>query len=54
MGFSRGALLQRGWGWGFDDGSRTADMHVQQIRAKFGDSSGLIETVRGVGYRMRR
>ena len=33
--------------------ARTVDVHVQQIRAKLGDSSYLIETVRGVGYRMR-
>lgn len=51
--FSRETLLQRVWGWDFDGGSRTVDVHVQQIRAKLGDSSELIETVRGVGYRMR-
>ncbi len=51
--FSRETLLQRVWGWDFDGGSRTVDVHVQQIRAKLGESSDLIETVRGVGYRMR-
>ncbi len=51
--FSREELLQRVWGWDFDGGSRTVDVHVQQIRAKLGDSSDLIETVRGVGYRAR-
>ena len=51
--FSRETLLQRVWGWDFDGGSRTVDVHVQQIRAKLGDSSDLIETVRGVGYRTR-
>ena len=51
--FSRETLLQRVWGWDFDGGSRTVDVHVQQIRAKLGNSSDLIETVRGVGYRMR-
>ena len=51
--FSRETLLERVWGWDFDGGSRTVDVHVQQIRAKLGDSSELIETVRGVGYRMR-
>jgi two-component system alkaline phosphatase synthesis response regulator PhoP len=49
--FSRETLLQRVWGWDFDGGSRTVDVHVQQIRAKLGDSAELIETVRGVGYR---
>lgn len=51
--FSRESLLQRVWGWDFDGGSRTVDVHVQQIRAKLGDESDLIETVRGVGYRVR-
>lgn len=51
--FSRETLLQRVWGWDFDGGSRTVDVHVQQVRAKLGDSAELIETVRGVGYRAR-
>ncbi len=51
--FSRETLLQRVWGWDFDGGSRTVDVHVQQLRAKLGASAELIETVRGVGYRVR-
>ena len=51
--FSRETLLQRVWGWDFDGGSRTVDVHVQQVRAKLDGSSDLIETVRGVGYRVR-
>lgn len=51
--FSREVLLQRVWGWEFDGGSRTVDVHVQQVRAKLGDHADLIETVRGVGYRMK-
>jgi len=50
--FSRATLLQRVWGWDFDGGSRTVDVHVQTLRAKLGAHQGLIETVRGVGYRM--
>ena len=51
--FSREVLLQRVWGWDFDGGSRTVDVHVQQIRSKLGDYADLIETVRGVGYRLK-
>ena len=56
--FSRETLLQRVWGWDFDGGSRTVDVHVQTLRSKLGDAhkgghSDLIETVRGVGYRLR-
>ena len=50
--FSREALLQSVWGWDFDGGSRTVDVHVQTLRQKLGDRSGCIETVRGVGYRL--
>ncbi len=49
--FSREALLQSVWGWDFDGGSRTVDVHVQTLRQKLGDHAGNIETVRGVGYR---
>lgn len=51
--FSRETLLRRVWGWDFDGGSRTVDVHVQTLRSKLGEHAGLIQTVRGVGYRMR-
>ena len=49
--FTRETLLQTVWGWDFDGGSRTVDVHVQTLRQKLGDHSDRIETVRGVGYR---
>lgn len=49
--FSREDLLRRVWGWEFDGGSRTVDVHIQTLRSKLGDESRRIETVRGVGYR---
>jgi DNA-binding response OmpR family regulator len=50
--FTRGALLQRVWGYDFYGGTRTVDVHVRRLRAKLGAGhEGLIETVRGVGYR---
>jgi DNA-binding response OmpR family regulator len=50
--FTRGALLQRVWGYDFYGGTRTVDVHVRRLRAKLGaEHEGLIETVRGVGYR---
>lgn len=49
--FSREALLQSVWGWDFDGGSRTVDVHVQTLRQKLGNHASCIETVRGVGYR---
>jgi two-component system alkaline phosphatase synthesis response regulator PhoP len=50
---SRETLLQRVWGWEFDGGSRTVDVHVQTLRAKLGEHADMIETVRGVGYRLK-
>jgi two-component system phosphate regulon response regulator PhoB len=32
---------------------RTIDVHIRALRRKMGDAAGLIETVRGVGYRFR-
>jgi two-component system alkaline phosphatase synthesis response regulator PhoP len=53
VAFTREDLLQRVWGWDFDGGSRTVDVHVQTLRRKLGADADLIETVRGVGYRLR-
>ena len=52
VALSRDALLQHVWGWDFTGGSRTVDMHVLTLRQKLGEHASLIETVRGVGYRL--
>lgn len=49
---SREVLLDRVWGATLFGSTRTLDVHVATLRAKLGDPE-LIETVRGVGYRMR-
>ena len=48
----RAELLASAWGQADYAGSRTVDVHVAQLRAKLGDGCP-IETVRGVGYRVR-
>lgn len=50
---TRDALLQQIWGYDFDGETRTVDVHVGSLRSKLGDAGELIETVRGVGYRIR-
>lgn len=50
---SRETLLQHVWGWDFGGGSRTVDTHVLSLRQKLGEHADLIETVRGVGYRLK-
>lgn len=47
--FSRDELLSHVWGYSSVVGTRTVDVHVAQLRSKFGDHSP-IRTVRGVGY----
>ena len=41
------------WGTDYYGDSRTIDVHVRRIREKLGDDAGLIETVKGVGYRFK-
>ena len=48
---SREQLLNRVWGYDYDPGSNVVDAYVKQLRKKLG--SELIETVRGIGYRLR-
>lgn len=48
---SREQLLSRVWGYDFDPGSNVVDVYVRYLRAKFGAER--IETVRGMGYRLR-
>ena len=48
---SREQLLSHVWGYDFDPGSNVVDVYVRYLRRKLGES--VIETVRGVGYRLR-
>ncbi|WP_017318082.1 response regulator transcription factor [Mastigocladopsis repens] len=49
---SREQLLDRVWGYDYDPGSNIVDVYVGYLRKKLG--SDLIETVRGMGYRLRQ
>ena len=51
--FTREQLLARIWGYDYGGGTRTVDVHIQTLRQKLGSSGEQIQTVRGVGYRMR-
>lgn len=48
---SREQLLNRVWGYDYDPGSNIVDAYIKQLRKKLG--SDLIETVRGIGYRLK-
>ena len=49
---TREMLLQDVWEMSADLQTRTVDTHVKRLREKLGEGRDLIETVRGVGYRM--
>ncbi|GAB3576877.1 response regulator transcription factor [Leifsonia lichenia] len=48
--FTREQLLSSVWGVADYSSSRTVDVHVAQLRLKLASASGLVRTVRGVGY----
>lgn len=49
---TRDRLLTDIWGYSFDGESRTVDVHIRTLRQKLGVAADLVETIRGVGYRM--
>jgi two-component system alkaline phosphatase synthesis response regulator PhoP len=50
---SREMLLTRIWGSDVRVVDRTVDVHIRKIREKLGKHAEYIETIKGVGYRMR-
>jgi two-component system phosphate regulon response regulator PhoB len=49
---TRGTLLDKVWGDHVFIEERTVDVHVKRLRESLGEASGMIETVRGAGYRL--
>ena len=49
---TRNQILCHVWGYDFDGETRTVDVHVRTLRQKLGMAGDIIETVRGVGYRI--
>ena len=52
IAFTRDQLLSDVWGVDHVGETRTVDMHIRTLRQKLGTGGSMIETVRGVGYRM--
>jgi len=48
---SREQLLSHVWGYAFDPGTNVVKVYVSSLRKKLGED--VIDTVRGVGYRLR-
>jgi DNA-binding response OmpR family regulator len=54
--FERSQLLEAVWGSDVVVGDRTVDVHIKALRRKIEEAGGdprVLETVRGVGYRLR-
>lgn len=53
---SRSMILDQVWDWAFDGDQRIIDVYVRMLRKVMGSGPGAprIETVRGVGYALRR
>ncbi len=49
---TRRELLTEVWGYHPEVESRTVDTHVKRLRDKLGNAADLLETVRGVGFRL--
>lgn len=49
---TRDRILNQIWGYSFDGESRTVDVHVRTLRQKLGTAGDIIETVRGIGYKI--
>ncbi len=49
---SKEQLLNRVWGYDYDPGSNIIEVYIRHLRKKLG--SDYIETVRGMGYRLRK
>jgi hypothetical protein len=51
---SRSALLASVWEQNYDGGGNVVDVVIRSLRKKLGEKAALIQTVHGVGYRLRR
>jgi len=54
--YARTQIIEHVWGYDFDPTTNLVDVHIQRLRRKLDSAEGdsLIETVRGVGYRIRK
>jgi len=52
IAFTRDQLFNDIWGADYVSETRTVDMHIRTLRGKLGDYGKMIETVRGIGYRL--
>ena len=49
---TRDQIMSSVWGYDFDGESRTVDVHIRTLRSKLNKCEDIIETIRGIGYRI--
>ena len=49
---TRDVLLEKIWGYHFEGETRTVDVHIRTLRQKLEEGADIIETIRGVGYKI--
>ena len=49
---NRDRILAEIWGYSFTGETRTVDVHIKTLRTKLKSAASLIETVRGIGYKL--
>lgn len=49
---TRDRLMDIVWGYDFEQGNRTVDVHIQSLRKKLGTAGEYIKTIRNVGYKV--
>lgn len=49
---TREILMNQIWGFDFEGGTRTVDVHIATLRQKLGEKGKLIQTIRNVGYKV--
>lgn len=54
LAVSREKLLSNVWGYDYYGGTRTVDVHIRHLREKLDENGDIIETVKGVGYRIKK
>ena len=54
LAVKRETLLSEVWGYEYYGESRTVDVHIRHLREKLDPDGDIIETVKGLGYRIRK
>jgi len=52
--YTRTQILEQVWNYDFDPSTNIVDVYIRRLRQKLGDHRDCVETVRGVGYRLRK